>query len=663
MKILHINTNDLRGGAAKVMMRLLESQYKLGHNSKALVGKKESNHKFVYPFDVKSNLMIKEESKYNGYVDYDVQGAFNLYENPLVQEADVIHIHNLHGGYFNPFALSMLSHIKPVVWTLHDMQAVTGHCSHSFNCRKWISGCGNCPHMKVYPEIYYDRTKLNWIEKKNIYLNSKLYITPVGKWIGDIAKNSILKKHKIEVIYNGIDIETYRPMNKNLMKKKYGLPLDKIIIGTVSNGGSINKVEKGGGYVQEVINKLIENGFDILLLDVGGSQQGYINEYIYQVGYIKEEKVMAEILNTFDIFLFPSMAETFGLVLAEAMACGIPVVSFDSTGIPDVVKHGKSGFLALKEDVNQLYYYTKKLVTDADLRTKFSNASHLYSIEHFDHKLVTEKYLNTYNKAIKLFQERTEHILNFELNNIPDVIKKQKAFLNAEKIKNIGISEKVITRPTLSVIKNKIEENTDINSDIVFVKKSNYSIDNDYFETMLYKGISSDVLTSNLILKRKNKKSFYKSISPVNTNLNMIDTSIGSIFYSKSFFDKNRKAIISGELVKYNSIESFWVENISIPINEYIMLKVKEPVYIYGAGTHTRELLEESSYLFNLTISVIDSNPNLIGKRMLDEFEIVPIDIIKDNVPILISSASFEYEMYEELSKTVTNPLIKFYNQ
>jgi len=660
VNIIHINTNDLRGGAAKVMMRLLQSQQSLGMESNALVGKKESGHPSVYPFDIKKYHQLIQESKKEGYVNYDTFGAFELFDNPLFQQADVIHLHNMHGDYFNPYANSMLSHIKPIVWTLHDMQSVTGHCSYSYDCSKWIIGCGNCPYPYEYPAIQSDRTQLNWLEKKDIYNNSKLFIVPVAQWIGDIASKGILQGQPMEVVLNGVDIQMYHPMDKESVRRKYGIPTNKIIIGAVANGGTFGEERKGGKYVQKVVDQLIEAGYDVLLVNVGGAVQGYENDHLYHVGYISTEEEMAEVYNTFDLYLFPSLADTCPLVISEAMACGIPIVTFDTGGIPELVKHDETGFVAPQKDEDALYAYTEMLVTDSDLRESFGHASRSNCVANFDHELIANKYLKVYEKAIEQFEQRKDEILYFDLKHVPAVIKNQQAFLYAEQLKGKPLVEKIREIQTLGITSASTEDVS--KADIVFLKKDGFHLGKDYFKTMLYKTVKTDVLTSSITLIRKSGKAFFQSVLPIRENNHILDTVMGSNFYSRAFFEENKEAILLGNQIQCSSFEIFNTESVSILIDEYMKLKVSEPVYIYGAGTHTIELLKESQFLSKYVVGIIDRNPSLIGTKLLEAHEVIGIDDINDNIPILISSASFEEEIYEQLSKVVKNRLIKIYS-
>lgn len=680
LNIIHINTNDFRGGAAKVMSRLVQEQIQLGNDSKILVGEKESGNEDVFTFDKKLYHQLRNISENTGYVDYDVLGAFKLYQNPLIQNADVIHLHNLHGNYFHPYALSLLSQIKPIVWTLHDMQSITGHCSHAHDCRKWKDGCGNCTYMDEYPKITVDRTHLNWEEKKDIYSHSNLFIVPASEWLGDMAIEGLLSNQPQQVILNGVDIKTYYPKKKDFLRDKYGIPNNRIILGSVANGGLVGRDSKGDKYVQAVVNRLIVEGYDVLLVNVGGDKKGYENDYLYHVGYISSEEEMAEIYNTFDIYLYPSLADTCPLVISEAMACGVPIVTFATGGIPELVQHGETGYVSPFKDVDALYEYTKHLVTSPFLREEFSKKARAYCVDHFDHRLITQQYLDVYEKAIEHFENNKNQVLYFNQEKVPKIVRNTEGFQTAEKIKRTGFTKTLVKQQKIIIVSNRQEHysneyvtislkeallNGVENADIVFIDREKYKMSDSYFTTMLYKGISTDILMSSVVLRKQNGKSFFKSASSILKAEELgfvVDTSYGGLLYKSSFFNEHRQAILNGEIVHCSSKEEFITELVSVTMNDYINSNLHQSVYIYGAGTHTRELLEECPSLKSCVIAIIDSNASLHGTKLMDQYEIISVSEINREIPIIISSASFEHDIYEQLTREVNNPLITIYN-
>ena len=676
MNILHINTNDLRGGAARIPSRLVKEQRLQGYNSKMLVGFKETDLANTYSFDVmKKDTQLFEEK---GMQYYDLRGSFYLQENPLFKTADVIHFHNLHGGYFNPYALSMLSHLKPTVWSLHDMHSITGHCAYSYDCTRWEFGCGNCPYIREYPSIIVDRTKKNWAEKKHIYTSSKLFVVPTAKWIENIAKQGILKNKPMTTILNGVDTQVYRPLDKVALRQKYGIPNNKIIIGAVANGGTFGQERKGGKYVQRVVDQLIQFGYNILLVNVGGEQKGYTSDYIYNVGYISSEEEMAEVYNTFDIYLFPSLADTCPLVISEAMACGVPVVTFATGGIPELVKHKTTGYVAPFKDEQMLYEYTVKLVEDRSLRKEFSLAARQYCLEHFDHNDVVNKYINVYENAIERFEKDRGQILKFDKSKVVNIVWNLPEFQKAEQLKETTLSEETIPQQKLIIISDRksyfsneynvktfeemityqIQEN-----EIFYVDYMEYEIPNNFFEIMLYKGVTTDILASTVFLSKVNGENFFSLASSItNGSIIRVDTTVGGIFYNTNVFRKWRQSILRGQNIECSTKEEFYTELVKVNIQSFLAKRITTPVYVYGAGGHTMELIKECPFLKEMVVGVIDKNKKIHGTKLLDEFSIISLEETDRNIPILISSASYEKEIYEELKGLMPNQLIKIYN-
>jgi len=676
MNILQINTNDLRGGAAKVMDRLIVAQNKLGDYSNAIVGKKETTNKYTYPFDKLIDRDVAKYTKLHGILDYEYNGVFKLVDNPLFKEADVIHLHNIHGSYFNPYALSYLSHIKPVVWTLHDMQSVTGHCAYSYHCERWKDGCGSCPNLIEYPSIEVDRTANNFLEKKEIYSKSKLYIVPVANWIKNIANEGILLGQRMQTILNGVDCYTYRPLDKEGLKRKYGIPNNKVIIGVVANGGGTSYERKGGKYVEAVIERLINEGINVLLINVGGESKGYTNNYTFNTGYISSENEMSEIYNLFDIYLFPSIADTCPLVILEAMACGVPVITFNTGGIPELVQHNSNGFVAKQNDLNELYMYTLELVNNDCLRKKFSENSRNYAQKFFAHELIVQKYYSVYKEAINYFYENQKKVLYFNSLTLPEIIKNSVYFQKSEKIKGRKSENNIVNLNNNSKVYIISDSNfehgyasgflyTDINDDdIVYVKRRGYELSEKFFETMLYKGMNTEVLTSKINVKNEDNTRFFSSISSVlNSSTKMINSSYGGIFYKGDIFRKNREQILNGEIIKINSIEEYDTELIEVRIITFIQNLIKEKIYIYGAGTHTEVLLEQCPGLSGYIEAIVDKNTKLQGNFFLNMYPIISLSEVRESYPVLISSATFESEIYEELSGRLKNSILTIYNK
>ncbi len=273
---------------------------------------------------------------------------------PEFKNADIIHCHNLHTNYFNLKMLTKISAIKPVVWTFHDMWPITAHCAHSFDGELKESGFFTCPSLDIYPPIAWHNEK--YLEKKKsiIYAKSNFHITTPSEWLANKVRQSILKDKPISVIYNGIDISVFNPLSRSdLTKLRFdlNLPQDKKIILVVAKRGQSNPW-KGGNYAQEIMKAFMDNP-EVFFVDLGGDKN-QTTDKIKTVSYINNEGILAKYYSAADMLLYPSLADNCPLVVLEAMACGLPIVSFNTGGILELVEHKINGYIARYKDTNDL---------------------------------------------------------------------------------------------------------------------------------------------------------------------------------------------------------------------------------------------------------------------------------------------------------------------
>ena len=404
MKILHINTLFTQGGAA-LLMRILAKNLEQNHNVK---------HYFV----VKKNLGEKSENIFQtsektstfGYKklsrilsEYGFLYRLLPIESKFILKAtgeiapDIIHIHNIHGGYFQTNLLPKLAKITPVVWTFHDMFPITGHCTHSFECEKWKTGCGNCGRLNIYPEIKKDKTRFLWNYKNKIFNSADFTIVTPSLWLKKCIEESFLKNKDIRLIYNGIDLKNFKKTDKSEARKEFGLPENKKIILFSADGG-VGNTFKGGEFVFEAFEKL-KNRSDILFLNIGG-ENCQKSENWFDFGHINDPQTMAKLYSAADIYLFPTLAETFGMTIVEAMSCGLPVVTFETGGVPEIVENEKTGFVVEYKNGEKLVKALEKLLDDDELRKKMVenavNASKKFSSER-----MALEYLRLYEELLK----------------------------------------------------------------------------------------------------------------------------------------------------------------------------------------------------------------------------------------------------------------------
>jgi len=430
LSIVHINTHDVAGGAAKVAWRLAEAQRNAGHNARLLVGYKTSNSEHSFSFPIEVNPSLQAKCLREGQLFYEFQGSHKLINNPIVESADILHFHNLHGNYFNPFSISALSHIKPVIWTLHDMQSITGHCAHSFDCERWLTGCGSCPYLQTEPALSVDTSAQLWRDKKLIYDHSYLWIVTPSQWLKSKVEKGILQNHPVDLIYNGLATDIFKPYDKREVRSKLGIPEDVLAIGSVGHGGTLANQWKGGQYIQAALDILWQKHKNVIFLNIGGSQIYSDKRYI-NTGHIEDENVLAQYYSCLDVFLYTPIADNCPLTILEALSCGVPIVSFNTGGIPELVRDSVDGYLVGDKNVSQLVQLIEKLASHEELRAQYSKHCRDRAISTFDNKIIADQYENIYKKCIDKYSAPLKTIKTFTLSRLPEVINTP-SFVKAE---------------------------------------------------------------------------------------------------------------------------------------------------------------------------------------------------------------------------------------
>ena len=399
MKVLHINT--VFGVFIQILVNALEQNQNIeqsfivkdsteGERKNLFLTKDISN---IFGYQKLSRIM----SEYVFLYRFLPLEAHFILKKTREIAPDIIHIHNIHGGYFQTNLLQKLAKIAPIVWTFHDMFPITGHCAHSFECEKWKTGCGNCERLDIYPSIKKDHTKFLWNYKNKIYNSADFTIVTPSLWLKKCVEQSFLKNKDVRLIYNGIDLEIFKKTDKAKAKNELGLPQDKKIVLFSANYGVKNPF-KGGDFVFEAFEKL-KNRNDILFLNVGGNSDQKSGNW-RDLGYVSKPEIMAKLCSAGDIYIFPTLAETFGLTIVEAMSCGLPVVTFETGGVPEIVENNKTGSVVEYKNGEMLTSALEKLLDDDKLREKMAENA-VEASKKFSSKRMALEYLKLYEELLK----------------------------------------------------------------------------------------------------------------------------------------------------------------------------------------------------------------------------------------------------------------------
>lgn len=273
------------------------------------------------------------------------------------EKPDIVHLHNIHGHYLNyEILFHYLKTIQiPVVWTFHDCWPFTGKCAHysNANCEKWRTGCFDCPNLQTYPDSSLDGSRRNYQYKKRCFTDyKKLHIVCNSDWLKSQVEESFFKGAEITRIYNGIDTGIFYPKTAVAMKEtaeKYGIALEKKTILGVSN---VWKEDKGLHVLLELA-QAISTEYQVVLVGVSHSQKQTFPKSIIAIERTEDTRELATLYTLADVLVNASKEETFGMVSAEAMACGTPVIVSSQTACPEIVDQNV-GLVVSMESIKEL---------------------------------------------------------------------------------------------------------------------------------------------------------------------------------------------------------------------------------------------------------------------------------------------------------------------
>lgn len=310
---------------------------------------------------------------------------------------NVVHMHVIHGYYINYRLLMNYFKVKniPVVWTLHDCWAFTGHCAYftTAQCEKWKTLCQKCPIKHDFPNTYIDRSESNYLRKKAIYGDmDNLVLAPVSQWLGDLVKESFLKEHEIEVVYNGIDVNVFKP-SKSDFKKIHNIEGKYLLLG-VAQGFD----ERKGLKDFFLLSEMLPDDYLIVLL---GAMEQEIAVAPKKVIALPKTESLQELVRAYsaaDVLLSLSYEETFGLTPVEAMACGTPAIVYNNTAQPEHITPD-TGFVVENGDLNTLV--EKIIMICENGKEKYANACRRRAVEVYDKDMCYQKYIDLFKRLIK----------------------------------------------------------------------------------------------------------------------------------------------------------------------------------------------------------------------------------------------------------------------
>lgn len=414
MRVLHVNTSDISGGAARAAYRIHKGLQAIGVDSKMFVQSKVSDENSIYTyssirnklkskFNIKMEQMLKKNVRLNDLVPWSVgTSTFSTIESINDLHPDVVNLHWINNGFIGIKDIAKIN--AKIVWTLHDMWPFTGGCHYAAdNCYKYCLECSDCA---LSDQKLLDIPKMTMNRKKKSFPKDITIVSP-SNWLAEEARrSSVFSENDIHVIHNGIDTDLYYPKNKKMARELLGIPQDDkvILFGAMS---ATSDKRKGFHYLYDAI-KIMYNSEDISEKNIsivvfGGHEPenkidfGFRSKY---VGMLNDDISLSVLYSAADVMIVPSHAENYPNTILEAMACGTPCVGFDIGGIPDFINHKVNGYLARHYDTADMAAGIQFVLDDAEMWKKMSLAASGMVKKHLTIKHIAAQYRNLYESLL-----------------------------------------------------------------------------------------------------------------------------------------------------------------------------------------------------------------------------------------------------------------------
>ena len=410
IKILEVNNVDLSGRRFNGYdIQEYINQHTI-HNANQIVTYKTSDSNNVYKFHDNYRLEMEYLLMNFQYEFLSVHSNLSLTtpvltHSDLYNNADIVHFHLFHNTRLSLYSLLKFYNDKKIILSIHDPWNFTGRCVHFEDCNKWKTGCVNCPYLDSLFPLKEDNCSYLWNLKKNIYKNMNPHILVSSEFMYNLVKESPLTKHftNVHLLPFGIDLDLFNDkIDKEKSRKKFKISKDDIVLFFRSQEDF-----KGTSYIIEALNKLeTDRKITILTCSQEGNLKNLYNKYnVIELGNIDTPELLTA-YSACDMFLMPSIGESFGLMAVEAMACGRPVVVFNNTALPSVTNAPKVGILVKNKDSNDLMKKIKWLIENDEERIKRGMLSRKWTLEKYD--------VNKYNQEVaklyeQIYNEKKDH--------------------------------------------------------------------------------------------------------------------------------------------------------------------------------------------------------------------------------------------------------------
>jgi glycosyltransferase involved in cell wall biosynthesis len=430
VRILHINTFDCVGGAARSANRLHEGLRVLGADSRMYVLNKTSydpsvliyepplNFSTRVPRIARREILVRSLRRYENLAPHGL-GNFSddraVYARDpwrRIPEHDVINLHWVVGFVDYTAFFASLCTGTPVVWTLHDMAPFTGGCHWNQGCLKFLERCGACPQLGSLKDS--DWTRRVWQRKMKSLAelpSEQLHIVTPSKWLQEERKqSSLFSRFSGSVIPYGLDTDLFAPRDPRTARDVLGVPLDAKIVLFLADG--VNIPRKGFHILAEALTG-IDTGKKVILLSLGPGALPVSNTFAHiHIGPIQNDRFLSFVYSAADVFVASSLHDNLPNTILESFASGTPVVAFDVGGIPDAVRPGVTGLLAKPGDSASLRVAIENLLSNDDRRREMSSNCRRIAVQEYSLKIQAQRYIELYQRMLHRSEGPDKQVLD-----------------------------------------------------------------------------------------------------------------------------------------------------------------------------------------------------------------------------------------------------------
>ena len=398
MRVLHLSTSDIAGGAARSAMRLHEGLLALGVESNMLVARKTSAFAEVqsirparrrfWDFLERRIIARNRTDVSNTHFTFGEPGV-DISSHPLVRAADVLHLHWI-THFLSPGSLATLAALgKPIVWTLHDMRPLTGGCHFSAGCEEFTRDCAPCLQLRRDPH----RTASRSLADQRAVVADISVVAP-SRWLADCARrSSMFAGNRVEVIPYGINTAEFFPMPRAEAREQLGLPAECPLILFGADVASDRR--KGAAELVAAVHR-VPGSPKLMCFGKLKGRFAELGDRVIPLGYLRSASELRAAYSAANVFALPSLEDNLPNTLIEALACGTPVAAFDVGGIPDILADGVNGRLAAAGDTAALAAALAELLGAPGLANTLGTAGAKSVATHHTLRAQAEKYAALY---------------------------------------------------------------------------------------------------------------------------------------------------------------------------------------------------------------------------------------------------------------------------